>query len=141
VNALWALLRVGLGLAFVYASLDKVAHPAAFVALLRNYQLVPEALLNPVAIVLPWMEAVCGAALALGLLRRGAALVVCGLMAVFMAALGLNLARGLDVACGCFSVDPAHSANTTLSLLRDLGLFAVSVLVLWRTRRESSARN
>lgn len=132
-KALWTVLRVGLGLLFVFASLDKIAHPAAFAQAVANYQILPAALVNPAAILLPWIEAVCGLALACGVLPRGAALVIAGLMAVFLAAILANLVRGVDVACGCFSVDPAAAPNMRLSALRDGAIFLLSVLVLWRS--------
>ncbi len=37
-----------------------------FAAIVANYQLLPDALVNPVARVLPWVEVVCGAALVAG---------------------------------------------------------------------------
>ena len=71
--------RLVVGMVFVYASLDKIAHPDQFARAVYYYRLLPLPLLHPFALILPWVELVCGLALLLGVFRRGAAL-VCLLM-------------------------------------------------------------
>jgi len=41
---------------FLYASIDKIAHPAAFAKDIYNYQILPDALINLTALLLPWLE-------------------------------------------------------------------------------------
>ena len=111
-------LRIVLGCVFIYASLDKINHPDLFAEAVYNYQLLPEMAVNLVAISLPWLELLSGILLVLGLWKEGSILILSGLMVVFIGALGINLARGLDVHCGCFitqSTDPI----TILTLFRD----------------------
>ena len=103
---------------FIYASLDKIRHPDLFAEAVYNYQLLPEIAVNLVAISLPWLELLSGTLLVLGLWMEASILILSGLMVVFIGALGINLARGLDVHCGCFitqSTDPI----TILTLFRD----------------------
>lgn len=137
-NRAWTVLRVGLGLLFVLASLDKIAHPAAFATAVANYRILPEILVNPTAILLPWIEAVAGLALACGVLTRGAALVVASLMAVFCTAIAANLVRGIDVACGCFTVDPLAVPDMRGDALRDGVILLLALVVLWREFRSGS---
>ena len=59
--------RLILGVIFIYASIDKIFHPAAFAEAVYNYQILPDALINLTAIVLPWLELILGAFLILGL--------------------------------------------------------------------------
>ncbi len=66
--------RLIVGATFLYASLDKLAHPVAFAQSVHNYHLVPLALLHPFALLLPAVEATIGVALLVGFWRRGAAL-------------------------------------------------------------------
>ncbi|MGB6382582.1 MAG: MauE/DoxX family redox-associated membrane protein, partial [Syntrophobacteria bacterium] len=111
-------LRMVLGCVFIYASLDKIRHPDLFAEAVYNYQLLPEVAVNLVAICLPWLELLSGSLLVLGLWVQGSILILSGLMVVFIGALGITLARGLDVHCGCFitqSTDPI----TILTLFRD----------------------
>ena len=113
------LCRVGVGGVFIWASIDKLAHPGAFATAISHYRLVPVALLHAFAMLLPVVEAVAGLALVLGWRRRGAALVCTALLVVFLAAIASALARGLDISCGCFHTDGGHAVGVGL-LWRDL---------------------
>jgi len=129
---------------FIYASLDKIAHPAAFAKDVYNYQILPDVLINLTALVLPWLELFLGLCLLGGIWLPGAVLTANGLLIVFLAALVFNMARGLDINCGCFSTGseaPAMSAGWYL--LRDMGFFAMGIFLFyavflhrWRERPE-----
>ena len=47
------ILRVGLGLVFIVASLDKIQHPESFATNIANYRLLPYQLINVSALSLP----------------------------------------------------------------------------------------
>ncbi len=66
-------LRIILGGIFVYASTDKILHPAAFAEMIYNYQIVPDFLINLSALVLPWLELFIGVCLISGKWMPGAA--------------------------------------------------------------------
>jgi putative oxidoreductase len=131
------LVRVALGLVFVYSSWAKIADPPGFAEMVWNYRILPGFLVNPVAIVLPWLELLAGLALISRFLRKGAALLIGLMLAVFMVALSTDLARGIAIECGCFPT--AAEAKTTvalfagmkLDLLRDVGLLLLSFQVLF----------
>ena len=111
---------------FIYASIDKIAHPAAFAKDVYNYQILPDALINLTALVLPWLELLLGLCLLAGIWLPGAVLTVNGLLLVFLAALVFNLARGLDVNCGCFGAGGlGPSMSTGGYLLRDMAFLAL----------------
>ncbi|UCG13902.1 MAG: DoxX family membrane protein [Deltaproteobacteria bacterium] len=122
--------RVLLGTVFVYASLDKIRHPELFAEAVYNYQLLPEVAVNLVAIWLPWLELVSGGLLLLGLWVRGSILVLSGLMVIFLGSLGINLARGLDIYCGCFSTHAAEPM-TILTLIRDAVFLILALYLFW----------
>ena len=52
--------RLILGGIFIYAAMDKIAHPDQFAEIVYNYKLLPGALVNLMAIVLPWVEILAG---------------------------------------------------------------------------------
>jgi len=117
------LVVVGLKLAgvlFVAASLHKIAGPLEFAGIVHNYKILPGALVNLTAIVMPWLELLCGLLLILGRMRQASAALVLGLTAIFTLAIGFNLARGIDFDCGCFG--SGHTPPWQI-LLRDAGLF------------------
>lgn len=132
----WAFiaLRIFLGAVFIWASVPKIIDPPGFAEILKNYQILPLVLLNPVAVLLPWIEALCGLSLIFGRLIRGGALIFVVLMAIFAALTAFNIYRGLDVNCGCFSVATTEtSASQWFNLLRNLVLLSLGIFVLQRT--------
>ena len=122
--------RIVVGLVFLLYGLDKIAHPDDFARAIANYRLLPEALVNLVAVTLPWVECMCGLLLLAGQWVRSAALVSAFLLGVFVVAVSITLARGLDIACGCLDADAGRKVGFKL-LVEDLLLLgAAAVLVL-----------
>ncbi|MGD8210183.1 MAG: MauE/DoxX family redox-associated membrane protein [Desulfobacterales bacterium] len=106
-HSLWIELaaRWILGATFVYASYSKILAPASFAKIISGYDLFPAVLINLIAIIVPFLELVAGLALIIGFYPRSAALIVNALLLVFMTALSINLIRGHEFDCGCFSID------------------------------------
>ena len=127
--------RLTLGGVFVYASFDKILHPAAFAEAVHRYQILPDGLINLTAIVLPWLELVVGSFLILGFWMPGTVLMSNLLLMVFMGALLFNVVRGLDINCGCFSTDVAESSIGIWTILRDASFFIISLYLFFVTFR------
>ncbi len=111
--------RIILGIVFVYASYDKILHPAAFAKIIYNYQILPDELINLAAIFLPWLELTIGSLLIIGVWLPGSVFIGNILLIIFFCALMYNKARGLDISCGCFSTSEGEAPESTLYLLRD----------------------
>jgi uncharacterized membrane protein YphA (DoxX/SURF4 family) len=129
---IFAMGRIVLGAVFVWASWDKILDPAAFAEAIANYQIVSPALGGPAALILPWIELVCGACLILNRWTRGSALICTLLLAVFMGALGYNIHRGMDISCGCFTLDEEAPGNMWLYLARDAVFLVIAIGVMRR---------
>lgn len=131
--------RLVLGGLFIYASIHKIIDPGSFAQSVRNYLILPPEWTNIVAITLPWIELTVGLFLVLGFQTKPSALIVSGLMCVFIAALSYAYYIGLDINCGCFSSsDSAGGKITILTLLRDSMLLPVALFVLFADRGELS---
>ena len=78
--------RLILGVIFIYASIDKILHPAAFAKAVYNYQILPGALINLTSLILPWLELVLGLFLMIGLFREGSVCMATVLMLIFFGA-------------------------------------------------------
>jgi len=116
----WAF-RVTLGVVFIVASTSKIADPRAFAVSIANYHLVPTELINLMAICLPWVEMICGAALVLGVGVRPNLLVIEGLLLIFIVAISLAMYRQLDISCGCFApATPSAATMTRWTLIWDV---------------------
>ena len=135
----WLTVRVqiALGVFFVAAALPKLVDPPSFAHMIYNYRLVPGALVNLMALVMPWLELLAGLALILGIWTRASAGLVAALLLLFVAAISLNLVRGNAIDCGCFDVARADKtvderfADMRLDILRDLGMLLMVVQFFW----------
>jgi uncharacterized membrane protein YphA (DoxX/SURF4 family) len=121
--------RVILGAVFIYASLEKIQHPGEFAQAIYNYRMVPDALINIMAIVLPWLELICGILIIVGVFVRGSALLIGAMLAVFIVALSSALMRGLDISCGCFTLEGGRSIASN-TLVEDILLIICAGIVL-----------
>lgn len=141
----WLTVRVQFVLAafFVVAGFFKIADPPGFAHEIHNYGLVPGALVNAMALILPWLEVLTGLALFLGVARRSASKILAILLLVFIVALGVNLVRGRPVDCGCFGTAKVQKTEAErlremkLAVLRDVGLLLLAGQILYATRREA----
>jgi len=125
--------RLILGGVFIYASIDKILHPAAFAEAVFNYQILPSQLINLMALILPWLELILGVLLLSGIWVSGAVLGVNLLMVTFLAAIIFNTARGLNISCGCFSTETTASGLSGWTVLRDVFFFSLSAYLLFIT--------
>jgi uncharacterized membrane protein YphA (DoxX/SURF4 family) len=123
--------RFLLGGIFIFASYDKILNPGAFAEAVFNYQILPNNMVNLTAIILPWLELIVGFCLIIGWWLPGAVVIVNVLMIIFISALTFNLARDLDVHCGCFSTDVSETAAIWLTLLRDTFFLVVSFFLIY----------
>jgi uncharacterized membrane protein YphA (DoxX/SURF4 family) len=118
------LARFLLGAIFLWASATKVPDMAAFAESVANYRIVPPSLVPAVAATLVGVEIAASVALILNVWARPAALLLAALLAAFTVGLAGALARGIDLACGCFG---GTDAATWWTVLRDLVLLALAL--------------
>jgi len=104
-----------LGVLLVGASLSKIANPQEFYISMAAYQVaLPGVSLRLAAMILPWLELLCGLLLLGRIWTRAALLWSLVMFAVFVVMTGQAWARGLEISCGCFNLkafglDPANS--------------------------------
>lgn len=135
------LCRLILGAVFIWASYDKILHPAEFARTIANYKfLTAPLLINLSAVFVPWLELLAGLMLILGIWRRGALLILTGLLAFFAILITVTTLRGIDIACGCFGSDESSRVGWGL-LGRDLALFIPAAWLWWGFRRHNPRKN
>ncbi len=105
---------------FIYAAYAKLHFNGAwhlrdyyffFAMGIDSYKMLPLAIVEWMAKILPWLELGLGTLLIIGAGVRWAGLMVTALLVVFMVALAHAALGGLEINCGCFgnnSVKPSH---------------------------------
>jgi putative oxidoreductase len=127
--------RLLIGGMMIYASYYKIIDPGAFAKSIWFYHLVPGKLINLMALILPWLELICGLALIFGYLYRGAVLWSNVLLVVFIVALSSTIVRGINIDCGCFKAAQSGTHSAWNSLIFDLVAFLFSIQLFFSRSR------
>jgi uncharacterized membrane protein YphA (DoxX/SURF4 family) len=115
-------LRLVVGGIFLWAGIIKIFDPLEFAQGIANYRVFPRVITFFLALVLPWLEVLCGVFLILGMFRNASALLVSCLLAGFLVIITSAILRGLDIDCGCFG-GLSQKADYKLILTDSLLLF------------------
>ena len=115
---------------FLYAAVPKLLDWHTFSDAIARYRMLPDFLLDIVALIMPSLELVVGLMLILGVYRSTAAFMTILMNIAFMVAMSQALVRGLDTNCGCFSADT--SPLSWWDVARDLVFMAMAWLVIRR---------
>jgi uncharacterized membrane protein YphA (DoxX/SURF4 family) len=130
--------RLILGFTFIYASLDKISHPDQFARIVFNYHILPRFLINLYAVTLPWVEFLAGLFLIFGVFTESASLLICFLLSVFIVAISINLFRGVNLNCGCFSTDPTGTKEGAKLLIKDFIFLFLGIIVFFFNKSYAS---
>jgi uncharacterized membrane protein YphA (DoxX/SURF4 family) len=115
-------LRLVVGGVFLWAGILKIFDPLEFAQGIADYRVFPRVISLFLALVLPWLEVLCGVLLILGVFRNASALLVSCLLAGFLVLIISAILRGLDIDCGCFG-SLSQKADYKLILTDSLLLF------------------
>lgn len=119
-------LRIILGALFLWTGLSKMPQIEDFARTIDTFNLLPQILILPAAIIIPWVEFLTGLSLLLGFKTRWSACVCLGLLCLFVIALGITILRGIDnIACGCFGIGTDDTLSS--ALIRNIALIALCV--------------
>ncbi|MGQ9569860.1 MAG: MauE/DoxX family redox-associated membrane protein, partial [Thermodesulfovibrionales bacterium] len=133
------LIKVILGLIFIYAGIVKIVDPKAFAKAISQYELVPEGLLAPLAIGLPILEILAGLGLLFSI--RGSLGIIFSLLITFIFVLWYGILRNLDIDCGCFSPEELRShASLWHAFYRDIMMIG-GVIYLYLSKRIRNGLN
>jgi uncharacterized membrane protein YphA (DoxX/SURF4 family) len=139
----WLTIRVqiALGAVFVVAALPKIVDPPSFAHMIYNYRIMPGAVINFMALTMPWIELLTGLALVFGIWKGTARTIAAAMLVVFIVAIGLNLARGHAIDCGCFDPNPRPKSRAEriedmqIVVLRDVGMLLMAGQLWYASRR------
>ena len=135
---LW-LARLSVAGLFLAACITKICHPELFALAVHRYRILPGEWVNSVAIILPWIEFTTALSLLIApaRLRAAGALIITGMLSVFTIAIALNLFRGIEASCGCFSTRADAAVSDGWNLVRNASLIWLSVLLFLEAFRST----
>lgn len=120
-------------LVFLAGAWSKLRALEAFEGVVYNYRLLPEPIVRPVALLLPFVELAVGLGLMYPPIRPYAAVAAAALLVIFSAAIGINLLRGRrEIDCGCFSSALKQQLSGWL-LVRNAALVGLTAWLWWGT--------
>lgn len=123
-------LRVLLGLIFIYSSVGKLFNASEFAKAILRYDFLPIYFVNLLAIVLPWLEFIVGLLLIAGIYKKASSLLAGASLVMFLIALISAVARGLDISCGCFSLEETSSKGDIIyRIIQDFFMLAAVIIV------------
>jgi uncharacterized membrane protein YphA (DoxX/SURF4 family) len=123
--------RVVLGGVFIVAGGAKIGNAAFFAAQIAAFGIVPQPVIGPMALLLPFLEVLLGGYLVIGLYARAAGWIAAIQLLVFAAAIASAVARGLSLSCGCFGPND-QTVTSWPEVGRDVALALVGVFVALR---------
>jgi uncharacterized membrane protein YphA (DoxX/SURF4 family) len=131
------LARVGLAAVWLVSGLLKAVDPDQTYIAVRAYDVLPDAGVEVVAALLPWVELAFGVLLLAGVGVRLVAVLSAALLLVFVVGVTQAWARGLAIDCGCFggggAVAPGETAYVQ-ELVRDAGFLLMAGWLVVRPR-------
>lgn len=136
------LLCIAFGGTFVYTGFLKVWElgPIKFTDDIRSFHLLSDPWVAWLAMSLPWLEILCGAAVMTGILRRGGLLLLSMLLLVFLGAFIQAWIRGINPSCGCFGHTGLKTEVAAMIALDLILLAAAKVLSQWGHALRESKR-
>jgi uncharacterized membrane protein YphA (DoxX/SURF4 family) len=124
------ILRIVIGVVLIAAGGLKIGHASDLASTIAGFRILPEPIIRPMAIGLPFFELGLGIYVLIGLYTRVAALIAFVEFAVFAAAVASVVIRGIPIACGCFG--PADTSPASwLDVVRDVALALFAGLIAW----------
>ena len=140
----WLTIRVqlALGIFFVAAALPKIVDPPSFAHMVYNYRIVPGTFINLMAIVMPWIELLCGVSLVVGIWREAARTIIAAMLLIFITAIAINLGRGNAIDCGCFDPSPRPKSRAErlddmrFVIYRDVGMLLMAAQLWYASAQE-----
>ena len=124
------ILALSLALLFGVAARHKLADRGRFLAVLANYDLLPERLIPPAAMTVISAEIVAGLLLVLPAVRATGAYLSVALLGAYAFAIAVNLLRGRTrIDCGCLGFG-RHDRIAWTMVARNLVLLALALALL-----------
>ncbi|HEU5426757.1 MAG TPA: MauE/DoxX family redox-associated membrane protein [Actinocrinis sp.] len=134
--------RLLLGAMWLFYCLPKLGASDANAASVRNFKILPGAMVNTFAYAQPYVELALGLLVIVGLGTRLVAALSALLLLVYIGGIASLGIRGIHITCGCGGAGgqvAAGQTRYTLDILRDVLYLIPAVWLLWKPKSKFSA--
>lgn len=133
-DAISAFARFYLAYIWISAGIAKLSDHMVMTQTIVAYEIFTPQWSDYLARLIGPLEIAGGILLLLGLFLRQAGKVSAIVLVLFIIGIGQAWARGLDIDCGCFNLepDPNQATDYLITILRDIGYLALSIWIVYR---------
>jgi len=132
--------RAVLALVFIYAAIGKITAPEDFAQSVINYRIFPIAIVNIIAIAIPWIELTSGILLLFGSAIKENVAIIGTLLVLFIILVSISMARGLNIDCGCFGARGGEQVGFQ-KIFENLVLLGLGFIIYAKENAPLSLRN
>lgn len=122
------ILRITIGLLFVFSGVIKILDPGLFEETVTLFNVLPQ-YSKLFAILIPPFEIVAGLSLVMGIFRKAAILVLVPLLVSYIISIWLNLREGFVFDCGCFGPLQLFSRISTGKIIFNITLVTALLII------------
>jgi putative oxidoreductase len=135
-NSLTSVLRIAMGMLFIYSGFFKALDPENFGRVIILYDISPEILMPYAAIIFPYIELVIGLLLFFGFRIKASSFLAIILMIFWIIIIGISIFRGKSFDCGCFELQQFGISEEIgwALVLRDI-VFLIVLLLIFYARK------
>lgn len=130
------ILKLVLGFVFIVASIGKIIDPHGFAKDVYSYAILPSYTVPLFAAIIPWIEFVAGILLIFDIYPKSNALIINGLLVVFIFAILIDIYRGIEISCGCFDFIFPEEKIGWVTIVRDVVLLIFGMIVMFFDHNE-----
>ena len=130
------IIRLVMGLVFIYASYSKILDPVSFSSNIHNYGVTPLYLENILALVIPLIEFIIGFGLITGIRYKASLDISIYMMVLFIVLISQAYLRGKSIDCGCFmnDISPEDAATKRLEMLKRIVEDIIFLILLYKLK-------
>lgn len=135
------IIRCALAGVFLWSGISKAIDPASFLTDIESFQLLPYRWAWLISIWLPFLEiTTAGTLLTTRLWAQAGAIVIGGMLLVFLAAIISAWSRGLSLSCGCFGASTEPASYPWL-VTRDIILLGLATTIFLTTKNTRDTKS
>jgi uncharacterized membrane protein YphA (DoxX/SURF4 family) len=124
-------LRVALGLLLIVTGALKIGHAPDLAAAIAGFRLLPPEIVEPMALILPWLEVFLGCYLVAGLFTRVVGWITVLQFVVYAGVIASAVLRNIPANCGCFGPGDTAVADWP-HVAFDLALAVLALVIALR---------